>query len=87
MSLAKIKLIFTNVIVIIIAKREIKNFKEKGVIYIILTTSKYKILPKSREVTGYLLNNIIPCLAYLAIIICYCGIICFHHIITFLYRY
>ena len=44
--LAEIELMLTSVVVIIIAKEEIKNFKKEGVIYTILITSKYKILPK-----------------------------------------
>ena len=44
--LVKIKLMLTNVIVIVIAKGEIKNSKEKGVIYTILIISKHKILLK-----------------------------------------
>ena len=49
LSLTKIKPIFTNVIIIIIAKGKIKIFKRKGVIYIILIISKHEILPKLRE--------------------------------------
>ena len=50
--LTKIKLILTNVIIIVIAKGKIKNFKREGVIYMILTTSKHGILPKLRELRG-----------------------------------
>ena len=52
LSLAKIKLILISIIIIVIAKREIKNFKEEGVIYTIPIISKYKILLKSRELRG-----------------------------------
>ena len=47
--LTKIKLILTSVIVIIIAKGEIKNSKREGLIYTILITSKYKILLELKE--------------------------------------
>ena len=49
MSLAEIKLMLTNIIIIIIAKGEIKNSEGEGVIYIILIISKHGILPKSGE--------------------------------------
>jgi len=39
----------TSVIIIVIAKKEIKNFKKEGVIYTILIISKYKILLKLRK--------------------------------------
>ena len=39
----------TNIIIIIIAKGEIKNSEGEGVIYIILIISKHGILPKSGE--------------------------------------
>ena len=45
--MAKIKLMLTNVIVIVIIKGKIKNFEREGIIYTILIASKYKILPKS----------------------------------------
>ena len=47
LSLAKIKLMLTSVIIVIIAKGEIKNFRKEGVIYTIPIASKYGILPKS----------------------------------------
>jgi len=50
--LAKIKLILTNVIVIIITKGKIKNSKGEGIIYTILIISKYKILPKLGKLRG-----------------------------------
>jgi len=50
--LAKIKLMLTNVVVVIIIKREIKNSEEEGVIYTILIASKYGILPKSGKLQG-----------------------------------
>jgi len=49
--LAKIKLMLTSIIIIVIAKKEIKNSK-KGIIYTILITSKYKILLKSKGLQG-----------------------------------
>ena len=52
LSLAKIKLILINVIVIIIAKGKIKNSEKEGVIYIIPITSKYGILLKSGGLRG-----------------------------------
>jgi len=42
----------TNVVVVIIIKREIKNSEEEGVIYTILIASKYGILPKSGKLQG-----------------------------------
>tara|TARA_R110002060_G_scaffold74212_1_gene83377 strand:- start:446 stop:607 length:162 start_codon:yes stop_codon:yes gene_type:complete len=42
----------TNVVVIIIAKKEIKNFKKKGIIYTIFITSKCGILLKSGGLRG-----------------------------------
>ena len=50
--LIKIKLMLTNVVVIIIAKKEIKNFKKKGIIYTIFITSKCGILLKSGGLRG-----------------------------------
>ena len=52
LSLAKIKLILINVVVIVVVKKEIKNFEKKSVIYTIPTTSKYEILLKSRKLQG-----------------------------------
>ena len=49
LSLAKIKLILTSVVIIIVAKEKIKNFGGEGVIYTILIISKHEILPKSGE--------------------------------------
>ena len=49
MFLAKIKLMLINVVIVIIAKKEIKNFEGKGIIYTISIASKYKILLKSGE--------------------------------------
>ena len=46
--LAKIKLMLTSVVIVIVAKGEIKNSGEKGVIYMILIASKYRILLKLR---------------------------------------
>ena len=40
---------FINVIVIVIAEGEIKNFKGEGVIYMIFIASKYGILLELRE--------------------------------------
>ena len=42
----------TSIVVIIIAKGEIKNFKKEGIIYTILITSKYEILLKSGGLRG-----------------------------------
>ena len=50
--LAEIKLMLTNIIVVIIIKRKIKNFKKESIIYTILIISKYKILSKLRELRG-----------------------------------
>ena len=50
--MAKIKLMLTSVVVVVVIKGKIKNFKGEGVIYTILITSKYGILPKSRELQG-----------------------------------
>ena len=44
LSLAKIKLMLTSVVIVIIAKEKIKNFEREGIIYMILIISKYKIL-------------------------------------------
>ena len=77
----------TSVVVIIIAKRKIKNFEEEGVIYTILIANKHRILLELKRVARYLLDNIISRLAYLAIIVCYCGIICFYYIMILLYYY
>ena len=41
-----------SVVIIIIIKKEIKNSEGKGVIYMILITGKYKILPELRELRG-----------------------------------
>ena len=50
--LAEIKLVLTNVVIIIIAKGEIKNFEGESIIYTILIASKYKILLKLGELRG-----------------------------------
>ncbi len=50
--LAEIKLMLTNIIIVIIIKRKIKNFKKESIIYTILIISKYKILSKLRELRG-----------------------------------
>ena len=42
----------TSVVIIIIAKGKIKNFKGKGIIYTIPITSKYGILLKLGELRG-----------------------------------
>ena len=44
LSLAKIELMLTSVVVVIVAKEEIKNSEREGIIYTILIASKYKIL-------------------------------------------
>ena len=49
LSLAKIELMLTSVVVVIIAEEEIKNFGKEGVIYMILITGKHGILPKLGE--------------------------------------
>ena len=50
--LAKIKLMLTSVVIVIIAKGKIKNFEGKSVIYIIPIISKYGILLKLGELRG-----------------------------------
>ena len=50
--LAKIKPILTNVVVVVIAKEEIKNSGKKDVIYTILIISKHRILPELRKLRG-----------------------------------
>ncbi len=87
LSLVKIKLMLISVVIVIITKEEIKNFKKKSIIYTIFIASKCKILPKSREVARYLPNSIVLRLAYLAIVICCCGIVCFYYITILLQRY
>ena len=52
LSLAKIELILTNVVIVIIVKGKIKNFRRKGVIYTIPIASKYGILLKSKKLRG-----------------------------------
>jgi len=52
LSLAEIKLILISVIVVIIIKKEIKNFERESVIYIILITSKYGILLELGRLQG-----------------------------------
>ena len=52
LSLAEIKLILISVIVVIIIKKEIKNFERESVIYIILITSKYAILLELGRLQG-----------------------------------
>ena len=50
--LTEIELMLTSVVVIIVAKEEVKNSKRKGVIYTILIASKYGILLKSGGLRG-----------------------------------
>ena len=50
--LAEIELMLTSVVIIVIAKRKIKNFEEEGVIYTIPIIGKYGILPKLRGLQG-----------------------------------
>ena len=50
--LAKIKLMLTSVVIVIIAKGKIKNFEGQSVIYIIPIISKYGILLKLGELRG-----------------------------------
>ena len=52
LSLAEIKLILISVIVVIIIKKEIKNFERESVIYIIPITSKYGILLELGRLQG-----------------------------------
>jgi len=52
LSLAEIKLMLTSVVIIIIAKEEIKNFGREGIIYMILIISKYEILLELRGLQG-----------------------------------
>ena len=77
----------TSIIVVIIVKEKIKNFKRKSVIYTIFIASKYEILLESEGLRGIYLIILFFCLAYFAIIIYYYNIICFYYIIILLYHY
>ena len=44
LSLAKIKLMLISMVIVIVAKEEIKNFGGEGITYTILIISKYEIL-------------------------------------------